>query len=125
MGKLNLKPGDRAMLKGTQGIQRHLSVKKVRVSKIYKNGLILIDGSDQKYRSDGSPVGRHGYNSPPWLIEWDDNLFQKAAMVDAQIAASRALYALGESFMKASRDIEAASEIWESLPYSVRKLVEE
>jgi hypothetical protein len=127
MGDLaSLKPGDLVLLRGTQGFNRRLWLSKQRVKAVWKNGLILLDGSDVKYRvSNGSPAGkRTGYGIGASLVPWDENLWQQFQREQSEAAQATKLHALGKKLMLLSRDHQEATALWESLPYDVRKLVE-
>lgn len=120
-----MKPGDKAMLVGTQGWSSRLWIKECRVRAVHKTGHILIEGSDQKYRADGWPTWKSSYSRSEQLRPWDDALWQQFQMEQQNADEATRLWALGELMVKIARSDEArAAAIWKSLPSEVRALIE-
>jgi len=119
-----LNVGDKAMLVGVQGFGSRLWVRQVTVEKVYKNGQIVLDGMDQRYRPDGYPTGkRTGYITPARLKPWDDALWQQANIEASQAVLALRVHDLGDALKMLARDHSAAADVWESLPFSVRNLI--
>jgi len=102
-------------------------LREVRVEKVYKNGQIVLEGVDQRYRSNGSPTGQYSgfHDARARLVPWDDNLWQQGQREASEDRSATMLHRLSEVLERTSRDPEAAAEIWEQLPYELRRLVEE
>jgi len=115
------------MLVGSQGFERRLHITLATVKAVHKNGLIVLEGSDQKYRKDGSPTGDCGrYGRFERLQEWDDALWQEFQRQEANVAMALKLCRLADKLDRMSRnDKDGAAKIWETLPLSLRQLVEE
>jgi hypothetical protein len=123
---MKLSPGEKAMLVGTAGFGAHLWVKPVTVSAIWKSGIIVLDGIEQKYRSDGNPTGkRDGYTSPAKLRPWDDRVWQDFQRGEINRAQASKLFKLGEALQRASRYSEEAAKIWEAVPFEIQQMVKE
>lgn len=120
-----MKAGDEVMLVSNYGMGRKLlNLRREKVKAVHKNGLILIEGTDAKFRQDGHQAGKGNYYNAWRLQVWDDALWQKFQIEQSQIKIANRLYELSEKFSIIARDHEKAAEIWENLPYSVRSLVE-
>jgi len=119
-----MKPGDKVMLVGTQGLQGRLWIKADVVKAVHKNGLVVL-GSDQfKYNAiTGRCAGKQGgWTDPPRLKVWDDALWQRFQMESANAEMASQLWELGDAFKRLSRDHEKAAALWNSLPLSVQEL---
>lgn len=119
-----MKPGDKVMLVSQDGFRRRLHISVDRVKSVHKNGNIVLERSDGMYRANGTKTGRHGYSSPPRLQAWDDALWQEFQRVQSNAAMASKLYRLSDIIQR-THDDDAAAAIWEQLPYSVQKLVED
>ena len=118
-----MKVGDRVMLVGGGYGYHRLHITEDKIKAIHKNGLIVLNGTDQKYRATGTPTGKHGFSSPPRLQAWDDNLWHEYQRQKAKTAMAAKLYRLVEIIQK-MHDDEKMAEIWQALPYEIRKLEE-
>ena len=120
-----MKVGDRVMLVSGGGLMgRRLYIKEDKIKAVYKTGLIVLEGTSQKYRENGTPTGNHGFHSPPRLKLWDDALWQEYQRQCANAAMASKLHALIEIIQR-MHDDEKEAEIWQALPCEVRKLVED
>lgn len=123
---MNLAPNDRAMIVGMAGWDRHLWIRPVTVSKVYKNGIIVLFETDQKYRPDGWPTGkRQGFSRPAKLEPWSDAKWQDFQRGESNRAQSAKLYKLGELFQEISTDSDAGADLWASLPFQIQQMLEE
>ncbi|MFV1593318.1 hypothetical protein VWY73_12550 [Phaeobacter sp. JH20_12] len=116
--------GQDVLLVSRSGMRNRLYMTRSKITQIYKNGLILVEGTAQKFRADGTPAGRHGgwSDARPRLKPWDPALWQKYQM---EREMARNLYALGQKLQVMSRDPEGSAKFWEMLPFSVRCLIEQ
>ena len=119
-----MKVGDRVMLVGGGYGYHRLHITEDKIKAIHKNGLIVLEGTDQKYRQSGSPTGKHGYNVPPRLQAWDDAIWQEYQRQKSNAAMAIKLHRLTELIQR-MHDDEKEADIWQALPYEVRKLVED
>ena len=118
-----MKVGDRVMLVSYGYPRRRLRVSEDNVKAVHKNGLIILEGRTQKYRENGSPTGSHGYHPPPHLQPWDDALWQEYQRQQANAVMASKLHRFIE-IIRGMHDDEKEAEIWQALPYEIRKLVE-
>lgn len=122
-----MKPGDEVMLVTTRGYgSKRLYIRRDRVKAVHKNGQVVLEQSGQRYRADGKPTGKGSSwrDSRPNLHAWDDALWQRFQIEQSQDAMASSLFKLSEHFQRVSRDPEKAAEVWESLPFAVRQMVE-
>ena len=103
-----------------------LRVEDDKVKAVHKGGITILEKSSVKFRANGSAcLKTNGWGSLPKLQPWDDALWEKFQVQETMVTMANSLRKLSEKFAAFGRDIEKASAIWESLPLSIREMVDE
>lgn len=119
-----MKPGDRVMV--VSSYSGRLRVEDDKVKAVHKNGITILERSSVKFRANGSAILKHtGWGSLPKLQPWDDALWEKFQAQESMVTMANSLRKLSEKFAAFGRDNEKASAIWESLPLSIREMVDD
>lgn len=123
----DLKPGDKALLIYRGGWMRRERVQETTVRKVYKNGLIVVDDADCKFRPTGSPARKYdgfqgaGYCLEPFSAE---RLEAYEAQWKKEEKAER-LHSFAKGLERIStRDTDAAATLWDALPAEWLALVQ-
>ncbi|AUR11177.1 hypothetical protein PhaeoP48_01180 [Phaeobacter inhibens] len=127
MAETQFEVGRDVLLVSRVGMRSRLYVTRSKIVQIYKNGLILVEGTTQKFRADGTPAGRHEgwHDVRPRLKPWDPAIWQKYQMEREQDQMATKIHTLGQKLQVMSRDPEGSAKVWEMLPFSVRCLIEQ
>lgn len=122
---LGFKVGDDVLVV-KQGItmnNHRISLKKVTVRAIWKNGTVVVDGHQRKFRADGSEIGGDVYHSRRLEPFTQERLDEYGKQVEV-IRISGVLHRAAEHISQVARRDARVETFWESLTAEQKEMLE-